>query len=162
MLKPSEVFAKPDVKKAVVEMRDALRRALPEASFGAREAQALLITNEAVRGLLEEDLQTLADNLGGEILVNGALYKCHEPGSGTYHSLCGPLEVRRPSHRQAGVRNGPTVIAVELAAGLVEGATPALAFNVAHGYAHPWRDARSSASDTAVAHDARAHRQGHR
>jgi hypothetical protein len=135
MLRPSEVLAKSDVTKAVAEMRDALRRVLPEATFGEREARALSISNEVVRGLLQEDLQTLADNLGGENLVDGVLYKRHEPGSGMYHSLCGPLEVTRPSHRQAGVHNGPIVIAVEVAAGLVEGATPALAYNVAHGYA---------------------------
>jgi hypothetical protein len=32
------------------------------------------------------------------------------------------------------VHNGPIVIALELAAGLVEGATPALAYSVTHGY----------------------------
>ena len=50
----------------------------------------------------------------------------------------------RPSYRQVGVRNGPIVIALELAAGLVEGATPALAYSVAHGYAQ---------------HDMRAHKE---
>ena len=34
-----------------------------------------------------------------------------------------------------GVHNGPIVIALELAAGLIEGATPALGYSVAHGYA---------------------------
>src|ERR1019366_4964008 len=62
----------------------------------------------------------------------------------TYHGLCGPLEIRRPTHRQVGVRNGPIVVAMELAAGLVEGATPALAYNVAQGYAQ---------------HDMRAHKE---
>jgi hypothetical protein len=78
------------------------------------------------------------------VLVDGVAYRLHESGSDTYHGLWGPLEIRRPTHRQVGVRNGPIVVAVELAAGLVEGATPALAYNVAHGYAQ---------------HDMRAHKE---
>ena len=72
-------------------------------------------------------------------------YRHHEPGSDTYHALCGPLEIRRPTRRQVGVRNGPIVVAMELAAELVEGATPALAYSVVHGYAQ---------------HDMRAHKEG--
>ncbi len=86
----------------------------------------------------------MADSFRDEILVSGVAYQLHEPGSATYHSLCGPLPVARPSYRQVGVRNGPLVIALELAAGLVEGATPALAYSVAHGYAQ---------------HDMRAHKE---
>jgi hypothetical protein len=134
MVNRSELFARPEVKKAVSEMRGALRRAVPEASFGEREAHALAISDEAVRGLLQEDLQTIAGGFGDEILVDGVLHKRHEPGTDTYHSLCGPLEVRRPSYRRVGVHNGPIVIALELAAGLIEGATPARAYNVTHGY----------------------------
>jgi hypothetical protein len=52
-----------------------------------------------------------------------------------YHSLCGPLEIRRATYREVGERNGPTVVPLELATGLIEGATPALAYRVALGYA---------------------------
>ena len=145
MLNRTEIFARPVVKKAMTEMRTALRAALPEASFGEREEQAHAICDEALRELLREDLQATADSFGDEILVSGVAYKLHEPGSAIYHSLSGPLPVTRPSYRQVGVRNGPVVIALELAAGLVEGATPALAYSVAHGYAQ---------------HDMRAHK-GH-
>jgi hypothetical protein len=89
-------------------------------------------------------LQAIADSFGEELLVNGVAYRLHEPGSDTYHGLCGPLEIKRPTHREVGVRNGPIVVAVELAARLVEGATPALAYSVAHGYAQ---------------HDMRAHKE---
>ena len=95
----------------------------------------MTISGEAVRELLREDLQAMADSFGEDVLVDGVPYRLHEPGSDTYHGLCGPLAVGRPTHRQVGERNGPIVVAVELAAGLVEGATPALAYNVAHGYA---------------------------
>ena len=59
----------------------------------------------------------------------------HYEGTVTYHSLCGPLTVRRATYREVGVHNGPTVVPLELAAGLIDGATPALAYRVALGYA---------------------------
>jgi hypothetical protein len=43
--------------------------------------------------------------------------------------------VRRATYREVGVHNGPTVVPLELAAGLIEGATPALAYRVALGAA---------------------------
>jgi hypothetical protein len=135
MLNLSALLAKAEVKHAVQAMVHSLRRVLPEGRFAEREAEALAISNEAVRELLEEDLQSISDGLGDEVRVDGVAFKVHEPGTDAYHSLCGPLAVRRPSYRQMGVHNGPIVIALELAAGLVEGATPALAYDVALGYA---------------------------
>lgn len=135
IVNPSELFAKPEVKIAIGEIRRVLRSALPEGSFGERESSALAINDEAVRQLLQEELQTIADELGEEVRVDGEVYKVHEPGTDTYHGLCGPLDVSRATYRQVGVRNGPTVVPLELAAGIVEGATPALAYNVTHGYA---------------------------
>src|ERR1019366_272325 len=115
----TKLLARPEVKKAIAKVRRTLRAVLSGGSFGEREVEALTISGEAVREVLR---------------VDGVPYRLHEPGSDTYHGLCGPLEIRRPTHRQVGVRNGPIVVAMELAAGLVEGATPALAYNVAHGY----------------------------
>lgn len=135
MLNRAETLANPEVMQAVTEIQVALRKVMPDGSFGAREASALAIANEAVRTFLQQDLQELSDVLVGEVLVNCVPYKEHEPGAVTYHSLCGPLAVQRPSFRQIGVHNGPVVIPLELAAGLIEGATPAMAYNVAHGYA---------------------------
>ena len=150
MVNRFQLFAKPEVKKAIAAIRDALRKALPEAGFGEREAQALAINDEALRELLREELQAMSDSFGDELLVNGVPYKRHEPGTDTYHSLCGPLQVRRPSYRRTGVHNGPIVIALELAAGLVEGATPALAYSVAHGYAQ--HDMRAHLETLEAAH----------
>ena len=130
-----ELFAKPEVKKVISTIREALRKALPEGSFGEREAHAHAINEEALRRVLQEELQAMSDGFGEEVLVDGMPYKLHEPGTDTYHSLCGPLEVSRSSYRKIGVHNGPIVIALELAAGRVEGATPALGHSVAHGYA---------------------------
>jgi hypothetical protein len=49
-----------------------------------------------------------------------------------------------------GVHNGPTVVPLELLAGLAEGATPALAYNVLHGYGQ--RDMRQHAESLTAAH----------
>ncbi len=48
------------------------------------------------------------------------------------------------------MRNGPTIVPLELVAGLVEGATPAMAYDVAHGYAR--RDMRQHGEDLELAH----------
>jgi hypothetical protein len=58
-----------------------------------------------------------------------------------YHTLCGAVEVRRDSYRRVGVHNGPTVVPLEIAAGIVENATPALAASVLEGFTMmPLRD----------------------
>lgn len=145
MLNPSELISKPEVKFAIEQVRGVLRAALPEGNFGEREALLLAIMNEATREVLEAELQDIAESFPDEILVDGVGYRRHELGRRAYHSLCGPLCVARHTFRQMGIRNGPTVVPLELVAGLVEGATPALAFNVAHGYAQ---------------HDMRAHEEG--
>lgn len=123
-----------------LQFLQALRRAVDgrvgaEASFEERETTALELTNEATRLMLEQDLQTIADSHGEGLLVDGRLFKQHEPGVVGYYSLCGTLEVSRWTYREVGVRNGPTLVPVELQAGLVEHATPALAYRVALGYA---------------------------
>lgn len=130
----SELFAKPEVKEAVNELRNVVRRALPSGSFADREAAMLAIFDEAGRGLLEEDLQAIADGLDERVLIDGVEYKRHEPGTAKYFCLSGTLIVRRHTYRPVDVRNGATVVPVELIAGLAEGATPALAYNVVHGY----------------------------
>lgn len=125
------------------EMADlvrALRRAVDakvglDCSFAEREKAALTIGNEAERRLLEQELQSIADALGNELLIDDVLYRKHRPGERDYASLCGPLPISRFTYRQAGVRNGPTVVPLDLQAGLMEGATPAMAYRVALGYA---------------------------
>jgi hypothetical protein len=55
-------------------------------------------------------------------------------GQESHHSLNGGLRVGRFTYREVGVRNGPIVVPLDLAAGLVEGATPALEYSVTLGY----------------------------
>ncbi|MBN2529748.1 MAG: hypothetical protein JXR76_25380, partial [Deltaproteobacteria bacterium] len=67
------------------------------------------------------------------ILVNGEKYKRHSQGEVEYHSLCGPIKPGRFIYRKAGVRNGPTVVPLELSSHIVERATPALAYRIGPG-----------------------------
>lgn len=135
--------------RAVAAARVALDEAVmgavgPAASFADRERAALAAANAACRLLLEATLQATADAQPERVEIVGVVYARHQPGTVTYHSLCGPLTVRRATYREAGVRNGPTVVPLELAAGLIERATPALAYRVALGYAQgPGRHAET-------------------
>ena len=104
-------------------------------SFAERESEALRLSNEVVRGDLERALAAVVAEHGeDELLIDGARYRRHADGSVRYHSLAGPLDVSRPTYRRIGEHNGPIVVPLELAAGLVERATPAMAERVAHGH----------------------------
>lgn len=127
-------------RRAVEEVQLALGRAVAVhgsagASFGDQEAVLLAAANDACRLALEAALQHTADAQPERVQIAGIVYERHQDGAAAYHSLCGTLHVRRATYRQAGERNGPTVVPLELATGLIEGATPALAYRVALGYA---------------------------
>lgn len=121
-----------------------------ECSFAEREAGLLKAANEAVRRALQAELQRQADELGHELWIGGLLFGRHQPGTVRYFSLCGELKVHRYTYRHLGERNGPTLVPVELVAGLVEGATPALAYSLAQGYAKA--PVRSVQQDLLAAH----------
>jgi hypothetical protein len=76
---------------------------------------------------------------GSPSTLRGVNYFCRAAdlivAAQTYHSLCGPLPVQRATYREVGAHNGPTVVPLDLATGLIAGATPALAYRVALGYA---------------------------
>ena len=124
-----------DVARA--DLTRALRRvaratAGEDASFAQLEDAALEAPDEAVRDFCEQELQRIEDSFDDELLINGVLFKrSHAPAQGDYRSLCGPLHPKRALYRLVGLRNGPTVVPLELTAGLVERATPALAYSIA-------------------------------
>jgi hypothetical protein len=107
----------------------------PDASFADHERAVLAAANEVCRGLLEATLQATARAQPRRVRIDGVEYEHHQVGTVGYHSLCGPLTVERATYREVGERNGPTVVPLELAVGLIEGTTPALAYRVALGYA---------------------------
>ena len=122
------------------ELARSLRRAIDaqvgaDAPFEAREVAALALTNEATRLFLQSDLMAIADRHGEQVAVDGVVYQRHEPGTVRYFTLCGPLDLERWTYRAIGVRNGPTIVPLELDVGLVERTTPALGFRIALGYA---------------------------
>ena len=112
----------------------ALRRvveALPETgTFAEKERSALDATNEVCRRYIEAVLQSIADSQPDEVRVEGRHYRRHERGMVAYHSLCGDVSIDRCSCRLVGVHNGSTINPLELAAGIIEGATPS--FQAAH------------------------------
>jgi hypothetical protein len=132
------------LRKAVGRMRAA------DASFADRETAALAVSNEAVRRFLQADLQQVSDVLGDQVRVDDALYAKHQKGTVGYHSLCGRLPVDRWTYREVGVRNGPTVVPLTLATGIIERMTPALAQSAAIGFAK--EDLRSHEEDLRLAH----------
>ena len=137
------------------EVADALGVAIDaavgaDASFEAREAAALALTNEATRLFLERELLAIADGHGTHVEVDGVLYQRHEPGIVRYFTLCGAVDIERWTYREMGVRNGPTLVPLDLDAGLVERTTPALGCRIALGYAKDHM--RSCAEDMTADH----------
>lgn len=129
-----------DYETLLLEAQKALRRVVDArvacgASFAEREVAYLDVSNETCRLNLEADLQTIANSHSDKLLIDGVLHTQHRGGTQDYHSLCGPLHVSRSTYRRVGKRNGPTVVPLELEVGLVEGATPALGYRIALGYA---------------------------
>lgn len=121
-----------------------------EDEFGTYEATALAVGNAAVQEVLRRRLQALSDGLGKELLINGVLWREHEVGTARYHSLVGDLAARRATYREVGVRNGPTVVPLDLLAGLIARATPALAYSCTLGFAQA--ELRSYAESMEAAH----------
>ena len=137
------------------EVADALGVAIDaavgaDASFEAREAAALALTNEATRLFLERELLAIADGHGTHVEGDGVIYQRHEPGIVRYFTLCGAVDIERWTYREMGVRNGPTLVPLDLDAGLVERTTPALGFRIALGYAKDHM--RSCAEDMTADH----------
>jgi hypothetical protein len=119
-------------------------------TFEEREAKALSLGNELVRRWIEQELQAMADQFGEEVVVAGERYRRHDRGARRYHTLCGAVVVSRASYRLVGIHNGPTIVPLELRAGLNENATPALAFSVTQGFAE--RPLRHYEMEMAAAH----------
>lgn len=110
-------------------------------TFEVREKAALEIANEVVRRWTQRDLTRIAVRYGDEVVVDGQRYRRHAAGTRKYHSLCGPVEIRRHTYRLVGAHNGPTIVPLELEAGIVSNATPAFAGSALQAFAMmPLRD----------------------
>lgn len=131
----TESAKKERVRKAQAELAEAMRDLLPGGSFAEWEEEMLELTGDVRKEATQRKLQAVADKLGDEVKVKGKTYKRHQTGTVKYYSLSGCMLVTRSTYREVGVRNGPTIVPLDLLAGLAERTTPALARNIAHGYA---------------------------
>ena len=121
--------------EAAEALTSALYQSLPdEHSFEEFEVSLLELSNEVCRRILSKRLEDLSKEFDAEyLLVDGGRFKRHAHGAVEYHSMCGSMKIERYTYRDTSVRNGPTVVPLDLAGGLVERATPALAFRAALG-----------------------------
>lgn len=106
-----------------------------DGSFADFEAELYACANEAVRRQIEARLKQIEEAHGDEIIVDSKRFRRHQPGTVEYHTLVGQVRVERWTYREIGVRNGATIVPLDLAAGLIHRSTPALAYSIAHGYA---------------------------
>ena len=128
--KTSSVF-----EKAVQALTSAVLENVSE-EIGFEEFEKLLfeVSNEVERQILSRRLEAVANRYETDFIrVDEKRYKRHEFGEVEYHSLCGSMKISRYTYRQVGIHNGPTIVPLDLAAGLIEKATPALAFRAALG-----------------------------
>ena len=63
------IFAKPDIRDAIITRKGALKKALLNGSFAERERASLALSNEVVRQTLEEELQLTSEELGDNVVV---------------------------------------------------------------------------------------------
>lgn len=108
----------------------------PNASFAEIEVAGLHFSNEVCRKHQQDELMRRAARwTSEELMIDGKRYRYHADGAELVHGLCGSFPIARPTYRQVGVHNGPIVVPLDLDAGLLSGATPALAFKLCEGYA---------------------------
>ena len=119
-----------------------------EADFATRERAGLELGNALCRADQQQALeQRSAQFTTHELEIDGKRYRRHSRvlTTGLYHGLCGTFPVKRALYREVGIVNGPTVVPLELDAGLMERATPGLAYALAEGYAQsPSRQAHEA------------------
>ena len=136
-----ETAANDNGDAALAALQAAFGRALDAqlvagSTFGAREAAGLALANALCRADQERDLARRAENFSRPaVIADGVEYRRHALGTVRYHGLCGELRVTRYTFRQVGLRNGPTIVPLELDAGLMKRATPALAYAILEGHA---------------------------
>jgi len=115
-------------------------------SFAAVENELGVLVRDIARRAMTETLLGY-EPAAAVVDVGGRVYKrMAEPTPGHYVSLWGRLEVDRYLYREDGVHNGPTVVPLEVRAGMVSGRwTPAAAKAVAHLHqALPAREAAAT------------------
>jgi hypothetical protein len=104
--------------RRIAEQTKELRELLPEGTFEDREVSMLELLAAVQKELSRQELQELADDVPDEVEAKGKTYKRHQSGTVQYYTLAGPVTIVRDTYREVGVHNGPTVVPLELIAGL--------------------------------------------
>lgn len=129
----------------VNDFTQAARTERPRA-FAEGEAELIQLVGELECASLGNLLESL-DPEAPRVEVKGVVYgRLRQEARATYSTLRGEVVVLRHLYRQEGVRNGPTVVPVDLRAGIVEGRfTPAAALGFARmAQAMPSREAEAT------------------
>jgi len=80
--------AKTELQELMICLRKTVGKVVAaDASFADREAATLAMTNEAVRQMLQAELQRLSDGFGERVRVDDVLYAEHEEGTVGYGDL---------------------------------------------------------------------------
>lgn len=138
--------------RAVVEhfstYREAVQSDTADVSFAEAEAEwSDRVAQLETTGLM--GMLAALDPKCSRIEMDGRPYRrLNQPSAGTYSGLRGETRVERGLYREMGVKNGPTIVPMELRAGIVEGRyTPAAANAAAHlAQALPSREADAVAN----------------
>ncbi|MCG8555817.1 MAG: hypothetical protein MJD61_11110 [Proteobacteria bacterium] len=92
-----------------------------ETDCAERERTMHEIADEVMRCVQQQDLQEIAARFEtAEVILGGKVYRQHEEASPSYHGLSGSMQVKRWTYREVGVHNGPTIVPLDLTAGLLD------------------------------------------
>ncbi|MEK9726198.1 MAG: hypothetical protein VW405_22290 [Rhodospirillaceae bacterium] len=133
----------PSLAAPLAEFAAIVEEVVDPADMALAEARVLEATDALACAGLTEALGAHASD-AAVVEVDGLRYRrLRDPSPGTYFGLRGPVTVKRHLYRQVGVRNGPTIVPLELSAGLVDGLwTPLAAAAAGHlVQSEPSRDA---------------------
>ena len=127
MLKIVELIASlvtrfPSLAAPLVELARTIDQVVDErGDLALAEEQILAMADGVASAGLAEVLRAHAPSAATVELGGRRYRRLRDATPGRYFGLRGPIVVRRHLYREVGVRNGPTIVPLELDAGLVEG-----------------------------------------
>ena len=112
----------PSLGPPLAELASSLVAILSEASSVAEAEDAIVDATDALAAASLAEVLRTHEPTAEMVEVDGKQYRRLKAASpGTYFGLRGPMKVERHLYREVGIRNGPTIVPLELNAGLVDG-----------------------------------------
>ena len=112
----------PSLGPPLAELASSLVAILSEASSVAEAEDAIVCATDALAAASLAAVLRTHEPTAEMVEVDGKQYRRLKAASpGTYFGLRGPMKVERHLYREVGIRNGPTIVPLELNAGLVDG-----------------------------------------